>query len=152
MDGIKDIIDTWIMNSKVTIYLLENIEAEWLSAKLDGKGRTIGEQFIHINNIRSMWISKVGEKIDLKLDKKISTDKKKLKMGLEITSENMASTLERVFTENKIKGFKPNSTAFFAQMISHESHHRGQIMATVNRNNFEISKSVNFGLWSWHTK
>ena len=152
MDGTKDIVDTWIMNNKVTLYLLENIETKWLSAKLDGKGRTIGEQFIHINNIRSMWISKVGEKIDLKIDKKIATDKKGLKTGLEITAEKMAETLDRIFSENKIKGFKPNPTAFFAQMISHESHHRGQIMATVTRNNFEINKSVNFGLWSWHTK
>ena len=152
MDGIKDIVDTWTMNNKVTLYLLKNIETEWLSAKLNGSGRTIGEQFIHINNIRSMWISKVGEKIDLKLDKKISKDKTELIKGLEITSEKMAETLNNVFSENKIKGYKPHPTAFFAQMISHESHHRGQIMATITRNNFEISKSVNFGLWAWHTK
>lgn len=152
MDVTKDTVDTWTMNNKVTLYLLDNIETKWLAAQLDGKGRTIGEQFIHINNIRSMWISKVGEKIDLKLDKKISKDKNELIKGLEITAEKMGETLNNVFSENKIKGFKPNPTAFFAQMISHESHHRGQIMSTITRNGFKISKSVNFGLWSWHTK
>lgn len=140
------------MNSSITIYLLENIEPEWLSAQLDGEGKTIGEQFIHINNIRSMWINKVGEKIDLKLPKKTAKDKEELKKGLQITAEKMAQTLNTLFSENKIKGFKPHPTAFFAQMIAHESHHRGQIMATITRNNFEISKSVNFCLWSWHTE
>ncbi len=57
-----------------------------------------------------------------------------------------------LFSQNLIKGFKPHPTAFFAKMISHESHHRGQIMATITRNGFKINKSVNFGLWSWHTK
>lgn len=152
MDEIEDIVDTWTMNNKVTLYLLENIEPEWLSTKIGLKGRSIGEQFIHINNIRSMWIGKVGDKIDLKLDKKLSKDKNELIKGLKITSEKMAETLENVFSENTIKGYKPHPTAFFAQMISHESHHRGQIMATISTNNLDISKSVNFGLWTWHTK
>jgi len=152
MDAIKDISDTWTMNHKVTLYLLEHIKPDWLTAKLNGKGRSIGEQFIHINNIRSMWISKVGEKIDLKLDKKVAKDKNELLNGLEITSKKMGEVLSNIFSENKIKGFKPHPTAFFAQMISHESHHRGQIMSTITRNEFEINTSVNFGLWSWHTK
>jgi len=152
MDTTKDIIDTWKMNNQVTLYLLENIETEWLKTKLCEKGRTIGEQFVHINNIRSMWINKVGEKIDLKLDKKKSVDKVELKKGLEITSEKMTKTLIKVFTEKQIKGFKPHPIAFFAQMIAHESHHRGQIMTTITRNDLKISKSVNFGLWSWQTK
>ena len=149
---IEEISDTWKMNNKVTLYLLENIQPEWLVGKLGEKGRTIGQQFIHINNIRSMWISKVGVKIDLKLDKNKSTDRVELKKGLEITSEKMDETLIKVFCENSIKGFKPHPTAFFAQMIAHEAHHRGQIMSTVTRNDFKISKSVNFGLWTWHTK
>ena len=152
MDLKQDLLETWIMNHKVTLYLLDNIEDEWLSAKLDGKGRTIGEQFIHINNIRSMWINKVGEKENLKLDKKFSKHRIELITGLEITSEKMAQTLDNVFSKGEIKGFKPHPMSFFAQMISHESHHRGQIMATVTRNDFKISKSVNFGLWSWNNK
>jgi len=148
MENIKATVETWKMNNKGTLYLLENIETEWLSAKLVGKGRSIGEQFVHINNIRSMWINKVGEKIDLKLDKKKSIDKNELKIGLELSSQKMAETLTNLFAENPIKGYKPHPTAFFARMIAHESHHRGQIMSTITRNDFKISKSVNFGLWS----
>ena len=149
MENIQEIVETWKMNNKGTLYLLENIEAEWLSAKLAGKGRSIGEQFVHINNIRSMWINKVGEKIDLKLDKEKSVDMNELKIGLELSSQKMAETLTNLFTENAAKGYKPHPTAFFARMIAHESHHRGQIMATISRNDFKISKSVNFKLWSY---
>ena len=100
-----------------------------------------------------MWINKVGEKTDLKLDKRKSIDRSELRTGLELSSQKMVETLTNLFTENAIKDYKPHPTAFFARMIAHESHHRGQIMSTITRNDFKISKSVNFGLWSyWHNK
>jgi len=147
-----DIIYTWNQNNKVTLYLLENIEDDWLSIKLNDKGRSIGEQFVHINNIRSFWISKVSEKIDLKIDKKYANNKQQLIDALQKSSQKMSDTLYELFQQESIKGFKPHPTAFFAQMIAHESHHRGQIMATITRNDLKISKSVNFGLWSWNYK
>ena len=87
-----------------------------------------------------------------KKDKKISKDKTALIKGLEITSKRMAETLNNVFSENKIRGYKSHPTAFFAQMISHESHHQGQILATVTKSDFELSKSFSFGLCTWNTK
>lgn len=152
MDRTKDIVDTWRMNSQVTLYLLENIEDDWLTTKLNDKGRSIGEQFVHINNIRSFWISKVSEKIDLKIDKKYANNKQQLINTLQKSSHKMSDTIYDLFKKESVKGYKPHPTAFFAQMIAHESHHRGQIMAIVTRNNLKISKSVNFGLWNWNNK
>ena len=139
-------------NNKVTLYLLDNINEDWLSQKVNNKGRSIGEQFMHINNIRSFWINKVGEKIDLKLDKKFANNKQQIIDALQQSSLKMSDTLNMIFQEESIKGFKPHPMAFFAQMIAHESHHRGQIMLTIKRNDLNISKSVNFGLWSWGNK
>ncbi|MDR7130057.1 putative damage-inducible protein DinB [Algoriphagus sp. 4150] len=90
MNIIKDIIQTWSLNNKVTLFLLENIETDWLQAKINGQGRSIGEQFIHINNIRSFWINKVGEKVDLKRDKKYANDTQALAEALEKSSQRMS--------------------------------------------------------------
>lgn len=152
MDIKTDLIQSWDLNNKVTLYLLDNIETEWLPTKINGKGRCIGEQFLHINNIRSFWIGKVGQKIDLKLDKKHANDKKQLFDALQKSSQKMNDNLTKIFEQESIKGYTPHPVAFFAQMIAHESHHRGQIMATVTRNGLQIDKSVNFGLWNWNTK
>jgi len=152
MDIKTDIIYSWNQNNKVTLYLLDNLEEDWLATKINNKGRSIGEQLIHINNIRSFWINKVGEKIDLKIEKKYATDKSKLIDSLLKSSQKMSDTLFQLFQQESIKGYKPHPTAFFAQMIAHESHHRGQIMTIVTRNDLKISKSVNFGLWSWNNK
>jgi len=147
-----DIIYSWNQNNKVTLYLLDNIEEDWSSTKLNDKGRSIGEQFVHINNIRSFWISKVDEKIDLKIDKKYANNKEIIIDALKKSSQKMSDTLYQLFQQESIKGYKPHPTAFFAQMIAHESHHRGQIMTIITRNELKINKSVNFGLWNWNNK
>ena len=152
MDIKAGLIHSWDLNNKVTLYLLNNTKTEWLSTKLNGKGRSIGEQFIHINNIRSYWIGKVDKKVDLKLDKKDAKDKQKLKEALQRLSQKMNKTLSNIFEQETISGYNPNPIAFFSQMIAHESHHRGQIMATITRNGLQIDKSVNFGLWNWNNK
>ena len=146
----EDIIQTWGLNNKVTLFLLDNIEKDWLSAKINGQGRSIGEQFIHINNIRSFWINKVGVKIELKLDKKYINDKQEIAKALEKSSLKMSEVLNQLLEQESITGDKPHPIAFFAQMIAHESHHRGQIMTIVTRSGFKIDKSVNFGLWNWN--
>lgn len=146
----EDIIQTWGLNHKVTLFLLENIEKDWLQAKINGQGRSIGEQFIHINNIRSFWINKVGVKIDLKLEKKHTNNIQEITKALERSSQEMSEVLNQLLEKESITGYKPHPTAFFAQMIAHESHHRGQIMTIVTRNGFKIDKSVNFGLWNWN--
>lgn len=146
----EDIIQTWGLNNKVTLFLLDNIEKDWLSAKINGQGRSIGEQFIHINNIRSFWINKVGVKIELKLDKKYINDKQEIAKALEKSSLKMSEVLNQLLEQESITGYKPHPIAFFAQMIAHESHHRGQIMTILTRSGFKIDKSVNFGLWNWN--
>ena len=147
-----ELLNTWEINNNVTLYLLDNISPEWMKVKIEGKGRSIGEQFVHINNIRSYWIGKVGKKEDLKIDKKHAKDKAKLSKALSLSSERMKATLNSILDEGKIKGYKPHPMAFFSQMIAHESHHRGQVMMTISRNNLPIPKTVNFGLWNWSNK
>ena len=152
MDFNNELLDAWSLNNKVTLYLFENIEPKWLEAKNQGKGRSVGEQFVHINNIRSYWIGKVDRKEDLKIDKKYQKDKERLVTSLNITGDRMTKTLESILNQGKIKGYKPHPLAFYSQMISHESHHRGQIMMTITRNELPISKTVNFGIWNWNNK
>lgn len=39
--------------------------------------------------------------------------------------------------------------AFLGYLISHESHHRGQILLTQKQNGELPSKKTLFGLWEW---
>jgi uncharacterized damage-inducible protein DinB len=49
----------------------------------------------------------------------------------------------------KVKGFKPHAVAFLGYLISHESHHRGQIGWTLKNNGQPLDRKTEFGLWEW---
>jgi hypothetical protein len=49
----------------------------------------------------------------------------------------------------RIKGFKPHATAFVGYLISHESHHRGQIEWALRYGGFPLDDKTSYGLWEW---
>jgi uncharacterized damage-inducible protein DinB len=60
--------------------------------------------------------------------------------------------LQAGFSSGKIKGFKPHPEAFPGYMISHEAHHRGQIILILKENGHLPGKKTLYGLWEWGTK
>jgi hypothetical protein len=58
----------------------------------------------------------------------------------------LASSLE---AGGKVKGFKPHAAAFLGYLISHESHHRGQIALSLKQAGKPLDKKIGFGMWEW---
>ena len=52
----EHLLETWQINNRVNLYLLNAISPEQLASKLTSKGRNAGEQFAHVHNVRLMWI------------------------------------------------------------------------------------------------
>ncbi|NUM82220.1 hypothetical protein HUU42_15605, partial [bacterium] len=72
-----------------------------------------------------------------------------LKQSLEASAKAIASLLESALESGKVKGFKPHAAAFLGYLISHESHHRGQIMLTLKQAGHPVDKKIAYGLWEW---
>ncbi len=144
--------ETFAIHNRITLFLLEAIEEAHLCFKLNGKGRSAGEQFMHLHNVRLMWLKSAAPELlegQTKWEKETPVTKALILERLQESGKAIEQLFELSAETGKIKGFKPNSTAFLAYLISHESHHRGQIALILKHNHFPLNPKTSFGLWEW---
>lgn len=143
--------ETWHINNRIHLYLLNALQEENLAATATSKGRTVGEQFAHIHNVRLMWLkASMPELMEnvTKLEKDNLT-KSNLAENLMQSANAIAHLLEKGIETGKIKGFKPHPEAFLGYLIAHESHHRGQITLSLKQSGIQLDKKILFGIWEW---
>lgn len=142
--------ETWQIHNRINIYLLESIDEGNLKDISTSKGRNVGEQLAHMHNVRLMWL-KVANIALLEGQNKI--EKENITKEVLISELNNSSKAIEHLLENsvdgKIKGFKPHATSFLGYLISHESHHRGQIMLALKQSGHPVDQKVQYGLWEW---
>ena len=149
----NQLVDTWNIHNRINLYLLDAIDKSSLASHSASKGRSVGEQIAHIHNVRLMWLKSAAPEL-LKGLQKIegegAHDKTVLKSSLVNSGKAIATLLETsVEGEGKIKGFKPHAPAFLGYLISHESHHRGQIALGLKQAGKRLDKKIAYGLWEW---
>jgi uncharacterized damage-inducible protein DinB len=148
----SQLVDTWQIHNRINLYLLDAIAPEALGASLAAKARTVWELFAHIHNVRLMWLQAAAPELMkglAKLDTKTVGSKKALADALKKSGDAIAELLKTGLAAGKIKNFKPHPVAFLGYLVSHESHHRGQIGWTLKFSGQPLDKKTAFGLWEW---
>ncbi|MCR8556889.1 DinB family protein [Mucilaginibacter sp. BJC16-A38] len=121
--------EAWQIHNRINLYLLEHIDEANLNDISASKGRTVGEQFAHMHNVRLMWLKAADPLLLESLVKieKENINKDGLATGLNASGDAIAQLFEKTYTDGKVKGFKPNATGFLGYLVSHESHHRDRL-------------------------
>jgi uncharacterized damage-inducible protein DinB len=149
----EPIVETWEIHARINLYLLDAIAPEALRDVSASKGRTVGEQLAHVHNVRLMWLKEAAP--DLleglaKVDKDAASDPVLLRSSLEASAAAVSALLRRALAAGgKVRGFKPHAAAFLGYLVSHESHHRGQIALTLKQAGHPLDRRTAFGLWEW---
>jgi uncharacterized damage-inducible protein DinB len=144
--------ETWQINHRINLYLLDAIEENHLAGSLSSKGRNVGEQFAHLHNVRLMWIKVSAPELMNGLEKieKGKITKALLKKSLEASAKAMEQLLLKAEESGgKVKNFKPHATAFTGYMTSHESHHRSQVVLALKQSGHPLDKKIIYGMWEW---
>jgi uncharacterized damage-inducible protein DinB len=149
------LIETWQIHDRINRFLLKAIPEDALAATIGPKFRTVFQLVAHIHNVRLMWLKPAAPELLVGLAKVEGTtgDKATLAAALETSGEAIAALLRKsVEAGGKVKGFKPHAAAFVGYLISHESHHRGQIGWTLKHSGHALDQKTAYGLWEWGTK
>lgn len=148
----EQLYDTWNINNRINLYMLDAIAPELLDLKLT-KGRSVGEQFAHIHNVRLMWLQAAAPELMVgltKLEKQDAGDKDRLRRWLEGSGQAIEALLHKsVANGGKVKSFKPHVTAFLGYMIAHEAHSRAEASFILTQAGHKLDDAISYGLWEW---
>ena len=149
----KQFLEAWEIHNRVNLFLLDAVEPEHLKDVSASKGRSVGGQFAHIHNVRLMWLNAAAPELIGKLtriEKEEATKKPLLHQSIVDSGHAMKLLLMKgIEAGGKIKSFKPHAAAFLGYLISHESHHRGQIALSLKQSGHPLSKKVAYAIWEW---
>ncbi len=148
------LLDTWQINNRMNLLLLDNItDAGMLRSLSTRGGRTVYLQLVHVHNVRMQWLEICAKDIYKKfkmLDKEAAFNRKVLRKALEDSAKGIEELLARGWDDGgKVKGYKKGVIPMLGYLISHESHHRGNILLTLKQTGEKIPDSVKWGLWEW---
>lgn len=147
------IIETWKINNRVNLMLIDAIPNEALHVSLSSRGGgTPAKQFAHMYNIRFWKLEKMAADLVKEwssISLKDELNKPVLNKSLNESAECISTLLKQGGEKDKLKGFKRGVIPLLGYFISHESYHRGNIILTLKQCGHKLPKSVTNGIWDW---
>jgi uncharacterized damage-inducible protein DinB len=151
----QQILDTWFINHRTNLILLNNLTEEALTLTTSKRGGgSVGHQLAHIYNVRFWKL----EKYDKKLIQDYSTIKAEVTKSLSmlkdchnITTDLIGHVFKKAIEEGgNVKGFKRGVVPLLGYFIHHEAHHRGNILLTLKLCGFKLPTELQYGIWEWN--
>ena len=150
----SQILQVWRIHNGINLHLLEQIPRPGLMAvPLESRGRTVAEQFAHMNRVRLGWLEyhlsgkrQRGERVE----KGAVIPKRQLIAALRKTGDAVEQHIHScLLGEARVRMFSGQPLRWLGYLISHESHHRGQIALSLKQAGKPLDKKIGFGMWEW---
>lgn len=155
---LQQILAAWRVNNGINLVLIDALDKKALNAVPQGsRGRNVARQLVHMHQVRIAWMrfNGVDEVRDLpRFARDIVPTRAQLMAAFRASGRVVQDFVQRRLREGRrIKYLKGQPVVWLVYLVSHESHHRGQIALTLKQNGMKLPESVAMaGLWgTWHS-
>ena len=151
------VLETWQIHQRILLFTLEAIPVEAMSSTLSKRGgRDISRQFAHLQYVRVARLKPFAKKRGIELiefNPKLSPSKEELEAGLCGSGDLMEEYIKQAIAHGgKVTNFKRGVVPMIGYYISHETHHRGNIVLTMKICGHKIPDALKYNIWEWNRR
>lgn len=160
-DLVAVMLEAYAVNERMNQLVIEHLApGAWRAKPAGGKGRSIAAIFAHVHNIRRKWLrlSASHLKLPASLDRTRCTPRQTrvaLAESAARCSQMLAEALGRppgrvqTFVRDGWARPWPAGAAMLVYMLSHDTHHRGQVCMLAHQLGFPLPVLAGGGIWNW---
>jgi hypothetical protein len=149
-----ELVEAWRTHNRINLFLLERISDEGLacSAGPRGGGR-VWKQFAHVHSIRAYKLENWHKPLSIGLTRYGGEDVIPRDALIAAFAQSGAAVEQFIrfaaAGETKKRGFKRGLAVSIAYLISHESHHRGNVLLTLKLCGHRLPQPESYAIWDW---
>ena len=150
------VIHAWRVHNRINVELLRAIPAAGFAAVPSGsRGRTVGDQFLHMQKVRLGWLHyhRTGRRPRLPKVRSLP-GRAVLRSAFRESGRAVEDFLRQALEgHGRTRAFTGEPVRWMSYLISHESHHRGQILIALKQQGFRLPEGTAltglWGAWIW---
>jgi uncharacterized damage-inducible protein DinB len=153
----QQILSTWQVNDRITIDMIKRIPAGGFEAvPLESRGRNVARVFAHMHKVRLAWLKYFDATLIKgiqRFPKRSSPKRAELQKALSKSGKAVHLFLkDSLDGKRSVRSFKRNPVMWMGYLISHDSHHRGQLAIALRQNGKKLPQDVaTKALWqNWY--
>jgi uncharacterized damage-inducible protein DinB len=149
---LDDVLEMWRTHDEINFYLLRHIPDDGFGACTllkngqPSKGRNVARMFRHMHEARRQHVGREFLTGIPHFEDDAEPSRDELLDAFMKCSKGIEQRLARIVEERSPGKGRP-ALVVLGAMISHDSHHRGQIVLALKQSGVRIPEQVKFGIW-----
>lgn len=152
LDSGRALIEAFLTNERINQVLLDLLDPKiWRVQPPCSRRRNIATSFAHIHNVRCMRLAMSAKDIPTpaRLDRaEVTMEEARKALGQ--SAKALAALIRQALDAGGyVKDYRPNVVALVCGAITHEAHHRGQIVHWARELGSPLTLEQQLKLWEW---